>query len=123
VLENLEAVSGVPAGDVVEDQLRFPLAVRLPDGYRDTPEAIAALTVLAPTGERIPLSRLADIREVRGPKLISSEWGKRRITTRSARIPGQVARAASLFYSLSRGSVPGVARVAPAMALPVRRRV
>jgi cobalt-zinc-cadmium resistance protein CzcA len=70
----------VPAGDVVEDQLRFPLAVRLPESYRGTPESIAGLTVLASTGERIPISRLADIREVRGPKLISREWGKRRIT-------------------------------------------
>ncbi len=33
----------------------------------------------APNGERLPLSRLAQIEEVRGPKLISSEWGKRRI--------------------------------------------
>jgi cobalt-zinc-cadmium resistance protein CzcA len=80
VLENLQAVAGVPAGDVVEDQLRFPLAVRLPESYRGTPESIAGLTVLASTGERIPISRLADIREVRGPKLISREWGKRRIT-------------------------------------------
>jgi cobalt-zinc-cadmium resistance protein CzcA len=80
VLENLEAVSGKPVGMVIEDQLRFGLAVRLPDAYRDTPEAITNLTVLAPTGERLPLSRLADIREVRGPKLIASEWGKRRVT-------------------------------------------
>jgi heavy metal efflux system protein len=79
VMEKLEAVSGKPVGDVVEDQLRFPLTVRLPDRYRSTPEGIASLSIAAPTGEHIPLTRLADIEEVRGPKLISSEWGKRRI--------------------------------------------
>ncbi len=80
VLENIELVSGKSVGTVIEDQLRFPLAVRLPEAYRKSPEAIAGITILAPTGERIPLSRLADVKEVRGPKLISSEWGKRRVT-------------------------------------------
>jgi len=79
VMEKLEAVSGKPVGDVVEDQLRFPLAVRLPEEYRSSPEGIASLSVTGPTGEHIPLTRLADIEEVRGPKLISSEWGERRI--------------------------------------------
>ncbi|HZT80583.1 MAG TPA: efflux RND transporter permease subunit, partial [Gemmataceae bacterium] len=79
VLDVLEAVGGKPAGDVVEGQYRFPLAVRLPDRLRDSPEGISSITVPAPSGERLPLSRLADIREVRGPKLISGEWGKRRI--------------------------------------------
>jgi len=33
-----------------------------------------------PSGERIPLSRLAEIKEVTGPKMITREWGERRIT-------------------------------------------
>jgi heavy metal efflux system protein len=80
VLEKLEALSGKPVGDVVEDQLRFPLAVRLAEPYRRSPEAIASLTLATAKGEHIPLARLADIEEVRGPKLISSEWGKRRLS-------------------------------------------
>ena len=79
VMEKLEAISGKPVGDVVEDQLRFPLVVRLPDSYRSTPDAIASLSIAAPSGEQIPLTRIADVVETRGPKLISSEWGKRRI--------------------------------------------
>lgn len=80
VLNKLQAVSGMPAGDVIEDQIRFPLALRLGEAYRATPEAIANLTLETPSGELIPLTRLAEVREIRGPKLISSEWSKRRIT-------------------------------------------
>lgn len=79
VLDLLQTVSGVRVSDVVEDQLRFPLVVRLPESRRNSPADIAGLMVAAPTGEQLPLSLLASIEEVRGPKLISSEWGKRRI--------------------------------------------
>jgi heavy metal efflux system protein len=79
VLDLLRTVSGVRVSDVVEDQLRFPLVVRLPESSRTSPEVISGLLVAAPTGEQLPLNLLASIEEVRGPKLISSEWGKRRI--------------------------------------------
>lgn len=79
VLDLLQTVSGVRVSDVVEDQLRFPLVVRLPESRRNSPADISGLMVAAPTGEQLPLSLLASIEEVRGPKLISSEWGKRRI--------------------------------------------
>src|SRR5262249_43652530 len=36
--------------------------------------------VVAPSGERLRLSSVADIREIRGAKLISREWGRRRIS-------------------------------------------
>ena len=32
------------------------------------------------TGERLPLSRLADVRVIEGPSTITREWGQRRIT-------------------------------------------
>lgn len=80
VLDVVEAVSGKGVGEVLEGQLRFPLAIRLPDGLRASPSSIAGIMVSAPTGERVPLSRLASIEEIRGPKLITREWGKRRIS-------------------------------------------
>lgn len=80
VLDVVEAVSGKEVGDVLEGQLRFPLAIRLPDELRESPDSIAGIMLSSPAGERIPLSRLATIEEVRGPKLISREWGKRRIS-------------------------------------------
>lgn len=80
VLDVVESVGGKLVGEVVEDQLRFPLAVRLPENLRGNPASIASILIAAPSGERIPLSRLATIQEVRGPKTISREWSKRRIT-------------------------------------------
>jgi cobalt-zinc-cadmium resistance protein CzcA len=69
-----------PLGEVVESQLRFPLAVRLPDYVRHSPQDIAALTLITPGGERVPLSRLADVKLVEGPSQISREWGQRIIS-------------------------------------------
>jgi cobalt-zinc-cadmium resistance protein CzcA len=79
VLDLVEAVGGKPLGDVVEGQLRFPLAVRLPEADRNSPEKLKNLMLAAPSGERIPLSRVADVRLVDGPRLISREWSQRRI--------------------------------------------
>ncbi len=80
VMDVIEAVSGKTIGQVVEGQLRFPLAVVLPAQYRSSPSALAELMLAANDGSRIPLTRIADIREVRGAKYITREWSKRRIT-------------------------------------------
>jgi cobalt-zinc-cadmium resistance protein CzcA len=80
VLDLVETVSGKHLGEVVEGQLRFPLTARLPEAMRDSPQAIADIELLAPTNERLPLSLLADVRKVEGPKMISREWSKRRLT-------------------------------------------
>jgi cobalt-zinc-cadmium resistance protein CzcA len=80
VLDIVESVGGIELGDVVEGQLRFPLTARLPEELRSKPEAIADILISTPEGERIPLSRLAEVRLIEGPKTISREWSKRRIT-------------------------------------------
>ncbi|MFM9963636.1 MAG: efflux RND transporter permease subunit [Planctomycetaceae bacterium] len=80
LLDLIQSVGGLEVGQVVEDQLRFPLVVRLPERLRTSPESIGAILVATPDGERIPLSRLADIRLVEGPSTITREWGQRRIT-------------------------------------------
>ncbi|HTI50196.1 MAG TPA: CusA/CzcA family heavy metal efflux RND transporter, partial [Planctomycetaceae bacterium] len=78
VLDLVEAVSGKPVGEVIEDQLRFPLAIRLPENYRQSTEALKAIQVPTASGERIPLQRLADIRMIEGARVITREWGRRR---------------------------------------------
>jgi heavy metal efflux system protein len=80
VLDVVESVGAKPLGEVVEGQLRFPLAARLAEPYRRSPEAIGSLLISTPTGERIPLSRLAKIETVSGPSTITREWGQRRLT-------------------------------------------
>jgi cobalt-zinc-cadmium resistance protein CzcA len=80
VLDVVESVGGKPLGEVVEGQLRFPLAVRLPEDDRASPEKLGALTLTTPSGQYVPLSRLADLRVVEGRAQISREWSQRRIT-------------------------------------------
>src|SRR6185295_1321267 len=44
------------------------------------PDAIGQILVQSPTGERVPLSRLAEVKTVEGPSTITMEWGQRLIT-------------------------------------------
>ncbi len=80
VMDVVEAVSGKTVGEVIEGQVRIPVAVLLPSVYRNSPADLAQLMLATPSGNRIPLTRVADVREVRGPKYITREWSKRRIT-------------------------------------------
>ncbi len=80
VLDFVQSIGSKPLGEVVEGQLRFPLVIRLPERYRDSRDAIAAMLISTPSGERIPLSRLATVEVVEGPSTITREWGQRRIT-------------------------------------------
>ncbi len=80
VLDIVEAVSGKTVGQVIEGQLQFPLAVLIPNEYGGSPRGLASLVLLSPTGARIPLTEIADVREVRGAKYITRVWSKRQIT-------------------------------------------
>lgn len=80
VLELIESLGSKRVGEVFEGQVRFPLVVRLPDAFRRSPEAIGNILVATSNGQRIPLSRLATIREIEGPSTIKREWYQRRIT-------------------------------------------
>ncbi len=79
VLEVVEAIGAKHVGEVREDQRRFDLVVRLNDEYRKDTSAVGRILVPAAGGKRIPLARLARIRQVEGPSTITREWQKRRI--------------------------------------------
>jgi cobalt-zinc-cadmium resistance protein CzcA len=70
-------------GEVREGERRFDLAVRLTPEFRGDPSKLATVVVTSPTGERVPLGRLATIREVSGPTTIQREWGKRRLVVQA----------------------------------------
>lgn len=70
-------------GEVYEGQLRFPLIIRLPEKARANPDAIKKILVATPSGQRIPLSRLATIEKVDGFNAIKRDWYQRRITIES----------------------------------------
>ncbi len=79
VLQLVEAVGGVTAGDVLEGELRFPVVVRLPDAWRNTPESIGRVTVATPGGARVPISELAEVSVRDGPAKIGRAEGQRRL--------------------------------------------
>jgi len=88
VMDIVESIGSKAVGEVFEGQLRFPLVVRLPDSMRNGKEAIETILIPTASGERLPLSRLADVRVVQGPSTITREWGQRRITV-SANVRGR----------------------------------
>jgi len=88
VLNLVESLGSYKLGEVYEDQLRFPLVVRLPENVRSTIETIGNIEINTPSGQIIPLSRLAELKTIEGPATITREWGYRRITI-SANIRGR----------------------------------
>ena len=79
VLEIVEAIGTKKIGEVREGQRRFDLMVRLAERYRTDPDAVGRILVPTAGGQRIPLARLAKIRQIEGPSTITREWQKRRI--------------------------------------------
>ncbi len=79
VLDLVESIGSKPLGEIVEGQIRFPLVARLPEQFRTSPEAVGEMLLATPSGQRIPLSRLASVEIVEGPSTITREWGQRRI--------------------------------------------
>jgi len=71
------AIGGKVATEVIEASRRTGVLVRFPESARTTPQALARLLVETPGGAKVPLSMLADIREVDGPVQITREAGKR----------------------------------------------
>lgn len=83
VLQMIAALGEIKVGEIREDQRRFDLTLELTDHYRNDPDAVANLLIHTPTGERIPLFRVARISETQGPSVINRDWGKRRIVVQS----------------------------------------
>lgn len=88
VTDVIESLGSKPLGDVIEGQLRFPLVARLPEEMRKGSAGIGSILIPTAAGERLPLSRLSQIRIVQGPSTITREWGQRRLTV-SANVRGR----------------------------------
>ncbi len=77
------AIGGKVATTVIDGQRRFEVLVRFLPEWRGDPEHIAALPVIAPAGERLRLSDVADVSVERAADLISRENNQRRIVIQS----------------------------------------
>ena len=67
------AIGGMNVTQTVEGQERYPVNLRYPQDYRDSPEQLSRLPVVTPKGQRIALGDVADIRVENGPPGIKSE--------------------------------------------------
>jgi cobalt-zinc-cadmium resistance protein CzcA len=73
------AVGGQAATQVIQGEKLFDLVVRMKPEFRENAQQIANLLVGAPSGQQIPLSELADIREGNGASFIYRENNSRYI--------------------------------------------
>ena len=67
------AIGGEAIGRAVEGRERYPIALRTPQSWRDSPEALRALPMVTPSGVQVPLGALAEIKISDGPPMIRSE--------------------------------------------------
>jgi len=74
------AVGGEVAGQIFEGIRRFAILVRFAPEYRNTSAAISNILVPGPDRVRVPLSELATIEEVLGPRQITRENNQRFLT-------------------------------------------
>jgi cobalt-zinc-cadmium resistance protein CzcA len=74
------AVGGAEAGALFEGVRQFPVVVRFEENRRDSAETIGRLILKSDSGAQVPLSSVASIGEVIGPRQITRENGERFIT-------------------------------------------
>ena len=67
------AVGGMNIGETVEGLQRYPINLRYPRELRDSLPKLQALPMLAPNGQRLVLSDVADLRITDGPPMLRSE--------------------------------------------------
>ncbi|MEI7613708.1 MAG: efflux RND transporter permease subunit [Betaproteobacteria bacterium] len=73
------AIGGKEAVQIFEGERRYAGVVRLPEGFRNSLEAIRNMIVFAPSGAQVNLQNIASIKIVDGPAQVSREMAKRRI--------------------------------------------
>ena len=67
------AVGGRTVGETVEGRERYPINVRYPQSWRDSPERLRSLPIFTERGAQITLGDIAHLRVTRGPAMIRSE--------------------------------------------------
>lgn len=67
------AIGGMNVTQTVEGLERYPVSLRYPQDYRDSPEQLALLPIVTPNGQRISLGDVANVFIEDGPPGIKSE--------------------------------------------------
>ncbi|MES1256398.1 MAG: CusA/CzcA family heavy metal efflux RND transporter, partial [Acidobacteriota bacterium] len=76
-------VGGSVATELLDGPRRFPVLVRLPEQMRASADAVGAVLLTGRRGERVPLSRVARIRETSAPEAINHENAERRLVVQT----------------------------------------
>ncbi len=71
------AVGGNAVGQVLQGEQRYDLVARYLAPYRDTKDAIERIRLLSPSGERVSLAQLCDVKTLDGASGISRESNSR----------------------------------------------
>ena len=67
------AIGGMNVTETIEGLERYPINLRYPQDYRDSPEELKKLPLVTPNGQRISLADVADVYVELGPPAIKSE--------------------------------------------------
>lgn len=67
------AIGGMNVAQTIEGLERYPINLRYPQDYRDSPEQLAQLPIVTPNGQRISLADVALVYVEDGPPAIKSE--------------------------------------------------
>jgi Cu(I)/Ag(I) efflux system membrane protein CusA/SilA len=67
------AVGGMAISESVEGEQRYPISLRFPDDYRDTPESLRDLPIWVKDGLQIRLADVATLRVETGAPMLKSE--------------------------------------------------
>jgi cobalt-zinc-cadmium resistance protein CzcA len=76
------AVGGQAISQVFVGERRYDLALRFADWARNSPDAIANLTLATPSKARVPLSEVASVQLRSGESTITREMGRRHLTVK-----------------------------------------
>ncbi len=67
------AIGGMNVTQTIEGLERYPVNLRYPQDYRNSPEQLAAMPIVTPSGQRISLGDVANVYVEDGPPAIKSE--------------------------------------------------
>jgi cobalt-zinc-cadmium resistance protein CzcA len=77
------SIGGKTITELIDGERRFDVVLRFHKSFRDKPDELANILVSTPSGVRIPLSQLADIREDHGATAILRDRNQRRMAVKA----------------------------------------
>ena len=77
------AIGAQRISTLYEGPWRFGIVVRYSSEYRSTVKAVENVPIISPSGERIPLSQLAEVKLIDGPTMIFRQEGRRNVSVRT----------------------------------------